>query len=73
MTEERVNEEELLWLEEHWPIWSDERGNAGMRLLAEVREARERIASLFSAIEHGDEAHRKWLKEKIDTHFGVKP
>ena len=30
-----------------------------------------KVASLFAAIEHGDEKHRAWLKEAIDKHFGL--
>lgn len=29
----------------------------------------ERISTLFPAIAHGDENHRKWLKEAIEAHF----
>ncbi|GGO89208.1 hypothetical protein GCM10011348_46420 [Marinobacterium nitratireducens] len=33
----------------------------------------ERRDSLFSAIEHGDDEHRDWLKEAIDSHFSGNP
>jgi len=26
--------------------------------------------TLYDAIAHGDEEHRRWLKEAIDKHFG---
>lgn len=32
----------------------------------ELEEARD---MLFAAVEHGDEAHRAWLKKAIDDHF----
>lgn len=46
-----------------------------LRQLAETlprlawNEQQKRIDSLFAAIEHGDERHRKWLKDKIEEHF----
>lgn len=30
---------------------------------------RARVSSLFSAIQHGDDEHRAWLKEAIEKHF----
>ena len=30
---------------------------------------REAILSAFAGLEHGDEKHRAWLKERFDTHF----
>ena len=30
----------------------------------------EKVSTLFDAIAHGDEEHRRWLKEAIDKHFG---
>jgi hypothetical protein len=47
-----------------------------LELVAEVRAVREdkaRIATLFAAIKHGDEAHRIWLKEAIEAHFAGLP
>jgi hypothetical protein len=47
-----------------------------LALIAEVRALREdkaRIATLFAAIKHGDEAHRIWLKEAIEAHFAGLP
>ncbi len=31
------------------------------------------IEELFKEIEHGDEEHRKWLKEKLDNFFDRNP
>lgn len=42
-------------------------------LIAENRRLHERISSLFSAIAHGDEKHRAWLKEAIVAHFEGRP
>ncbi len=28
-----------------------------------------RVASLFDAIKHGDQAHQDWLKKAIEDHF----
>lgn len=36
-------------------------------------EVEERIESLFGAIAHGDDAHRKWLKAAIVAHFQGDP
>lgn len=36
------------------------------------RKTEHLIETLFAAIEHGDEKHRAWLKEKIDEHFRKK-
>jgi hypothetical protein len=33
---------------------------------------RSQIFSLFDAIKHGDEQHQAWLKDKIESHFGIK-
>jgi FtsZ-binding cell division protein ZapB len=38
---------------------------------AERDGLRERVASLFGAIEHGDLEHRAWLKDAITTHFAA--
>jgi hypothetical protein len=38
------------------------------RLEEEVRRE-DRIDSLFEAIAHGSEDHRRWLKEAIEAHF----
>jgi len=37
--------------------------------LARLIEQERKIKYLFLAIEHGDEAHRIWLKQKIEEHF----
>ena len=34
---------------------------------------RDRRASLFDAIAHGDDEHRAWLKQAIDDHFAGRP
>jgi rubrerythrin len=37
--------------------------------LFELEFLREKISTLFDAIAHGDDEHRRWLKEKIEAHF----
>ena len=32
-----------------------------------------RVKTLFSAIAHGSDEHRAWLKKAIDDHFNGKP
>lgn len=41
-----------------------------MRLLEKCKALE---VSLYYAIEHGDEAHRAWLKEELDHHFNNCP
>ncbi len=38
-------------------------------LRADLKLAVSLVESLYSEIEHGDEKHRAWLKEKLHTHF----
>lgn len=49
----------------------DERDIATARLIAAAPDYKAARDSLFSAIEHGDEMHRAWLKEAIDAHFAA--
>lgn len=39
------------------------------RLTAQLALAVEKQATLFAAIQHGNEEHREWLKSAIDNHF----
>jgi hypothetical protein len=34
---------------------------------------RDKVSTLFAAIQHGDKDHRAWLKEAIDAHFAGNP
>lgn len=36
------------------------------------RKLRAEINTLFDTIKHGDEKHRQWLKEAINSHFAGK-
>ena len=38
-------------------------------LLDELEADRSSIYSVFDVIAHGDEEHRRWLKEKLEEHF----
>jgi FtsZ-binding cell division protein ZapB len=38
---------------------------------AELIQLRERVATLFDKVKHGDDAHQAWLKSFIDDHFGL--
>lgn len=40
-------------------------------LRARLWKREKQIIHLFDAIEHGDEKHRAWLREKIATHFNA--
>lgn len=40
-----------------------------IRRMEAVYATLKRLASLYDAIVHGDEAHRAWLKAKIEQHF----
>lgn len=35
--------------------------------------SQERIEELFRFLEHGDEEHRRWLKEAIEAFFAGQP
>ncbi len=39
----------------------------------ELAKVRQRVKTLFAAIEHGDAAHRAWLKQAIEDHFAGRP
>lgn len=41
--------------------------NAAIRARLNGRHGQ--IATLYRAIEHGDDEHRKWLREALDAHF----
>ena len=61
----------------HWVMEGRKDGTNDMRLVVtalaeaadEIASLRARVNSLFSAIQHGDEEHRAWLKEAIENHF----
>lgn len=40
---------------------------------AAVIQQDDKVATLFDAIKHGDEAHQTWLKNAIDAHFAGQP
>lgn len=39
----------------------------------EASSTDDKVATLFDAIKHGDEAHQNWLKEAIEAHFAGEP
>jgi BMFP domain-containing protein YqiC len=38
-----------------------------------LKEVSERVDTLFTAIQHGDKEHRKWLDQAIKDHFAGRP
>lgn len=42
---------------------------SGLDRRAAYKDLRGKVASLYDAIAHGDDEHRRWLREKLDEHF----
>lgn len=69
LTEQNQTLREKVGLSRTGPaIWCTEQDLRAAR--NEISYLRAQIATLFAAIEHGDEEHRAWLKQKLSQHFG---
>jgi hypothetical protein len=39
---------------------------------AYIKILNSQVFSLFDVIKHGDETHQNWLRDKIESHFGIR-